>query len=186
MPEGSSAPAEDWRRQVERAYQLHRDAIFGCLCSMARPAAAEDALQEVFTRALKAGPSQRLPVEVQLGRAYLLVSARRMIWKERQRRPSRQSHPSESRQVVDGGGDPVHRRESRFDSEAIMCAIERLPSDLRATVQMIIADDVPVRAAARALNCPESRIWVWKHRAIERVRRALTKHTVGERLLESA
>lgn len=177
------ASADEWCRRVETAYRMHRAHIASVLAKYAQPAIIEDALQEVFVRILRGGPSRKVPVEVQLSERYLVVCVRRMLWRDlahavRVKKTVKRAVECESPLTLDrtqAHSDPAHKPVIDADREAVDSAMSRLPDCYRNALRMLIAECTPNGTAARALCCSETTLPVWKHRGIAQMRRLLAK-----------
>lgn len=159
MPGGDGFEAVDLRADTQArltsAYELHhRSLVAMCRRRLGNVAAAEDAAQEAFLRALSA------PGEVTAFVAWLYTVAANICTDELRRRARR------SAAVGDVGGDvPAAPDERALDIMQLRDVLGRLPRKEREVLAARALDDLPYSVIAERMRISESAVGVALHRA---------------------
>lgn len=148
---------------LQALYEQHAAAILRYLRRMfADPSAAEDVLQETFVRA--ADQLDRLAA-VDCPRAWLFGVARHVGLTQRRTRPMA-ALPADAvaRPAADADDDAVRR---------MRAAIERLPAEMRETLELRLRDELTYEEISVALRIPVGTVRSRLHNAVRRLRREL-------------
>jgi RNA polymerase sigma factor (sigma-70 family) len=146
----------------ERFYEEHRDAILGHLSRLLGRAAAEDAFQETFLRALRAYPSLRHGEHL---RAWVFTIATRVAFDQR----ARDGRATSNKLSLEPEGAP--------DSLPAYAELEELTADLppkeRAAVVLRYGYDLDYDAIGAALDSTEDAARQAASSGVRRLRRRL-------------
>ncbi|TWT44618.1 ECF RNA polymerase sigma factor SigL [Phycisphaerae bacterium RAS1] len=148
-------------RMLQSLYEQHATALLRYLRRMfADAAAAEDVLQETFVRA--AAKPERLE-DADCPRAWLFAVARNVGLTQLRRRPCRPLPPA----ATAPADADVDRRET---AEQVWAAIERLPTEMRETLELRLRDDLSYAEIAVVLEIPVGTVRSRLHHAVRKLR----------------
>jgi RNA polymerase sigma-70 factor (ECF subfamily) len=143
----------------ERVYRFARRSVDAEL--------AEEIAQEVFVRLLSLQDFEKKQLSV----SYLIKIADNLLKRRHQRRRGWENIKGDlARDSVARSGAKAARPHSEIDDTRVTAAMDRLSSDERAAVRLIVCEGLSYEDAARSLGVQVSTINNWKHRGIQKLK----------------
>ena len=173
---GHSQLVVQWKAHVARAYESHAARIAAMLSRTFGKARAEDAVQEVFTRALTWRQDEvRLGGLMSLGFMTRCASraAMRNLRKDVRRARCERGLSEAARKSRADGGTPPQQLEKRERCEIAVKVLEWLPSWQRPVVQMMVVDQRRQRDVARITGVRTTTQSNWRHSYVTELRHRL-------------
>jgi DNA-directed RNA polymerase specialized sigma24 family protein len=164
---GHGRSVAEWRAHVEHAYERHAERIASALSRTFGAARAEDAVQEMFMRALSwNGDRDRL--RCMMNFRFMVRCASRVALRHirtETRRARRERTWSESaRPGCPWGATPANRLERQEGCDAAAKLLGELPSWQRPAVQMMVVDRRRYRDVERITGVRSTTLNNWRHR----------------------
>ena len=160
-------------RDVREAYAAHSGELYGfAVRSLGDAGLAEEAVQETFLRAWKAG--DRFDPEIGSLRTWLFAILHNLFVTGLRRGRSRPRHESLD---SDAGPDVPGGQEGALMGRDILRALEALPLDQRAVLLLVGVEGLSYEAASRVLGVPLGTVMS----RLSRAREAMRRHMDGER-----
>jgi RNA polymerase sigma factor (sigma-70 family) len=141
------------------------------------PETAEEVAQEVFSRLLSLQDFEKKELSV----SYLIKIADNLLKRRHQRQQRwRRVESGLARETLPRLGAMGARDRSEVDESRVAAAMDRLSTDEREAVRLIVCEGLSYEDAARSLGVQVSTINNWKHRGIQKLKQHVGRDRAGE------
>ena len=182
MAENEDASLRPRAEIVLELFERHHDALYAFARRSVDPSAAEDAVQETFTRLLQHPRLEELDLSI----SYLFKVVQNLLRR-------RYSRSVRLREILAEQITPHLQRQADLESErSCRSAVEivaelqeldeaftRLAGDERDAIRMVVFEGLSYAEAARSLGVSVTTINNWKHRGLEKLRARYGRRETG-------
>lgn len=174
-----------WHEQLGQLYREHRRGLFALALSVTRTQdAAEDAVQEAFTRLCRAAGSPKgVQQESQLV-AYAYRSVKNAAvdqWRRQKTQTTIKDGLAQQPPLFDrGSATPLGDAQAAEEQTQLMEAIEQLPETDQQTVLLKVYGGLSVDQIANALEQSRTTVSSRYHRALKKLKTILTEQAGAE------